>query len=616
MRLPEVTVQSLPRLYSTVNEQCSLAREIIEEELPIRSHGRYTIVEFDEANRDDYLNAMDREPFMSAVFLKNAALSERECRYAFQLKNVTDLDEYKGRIHQSHKARDLADIFTEVFSGEALVESLLVCYHKRFESDQRRQFRRAFEQYVRHVLNNNHLPAYYGADLPGEPDFVVPGPDGHAVIGEVRTINIRDWSNRRMDFLKEAKTNSQYVNTKFVAVVKLTGGADTPDKSVYRDELLTNSPHIDGVFFSDELDALASSVETWGAVKQRDLSQWVTSGNSDDGFDIDALSCHVPRNQQSNVRADGPLPGHQDTQLQLGAYGVGISNVDNWDWVKANDNPEIKNVSYLHTHVSEDELPDLYDTIDQKCVRAGELINEHFIIENHKGIPVIRFDIATRANFESAILDEHEIAVPVFTKLMGLSNRELARRHGDVGSLTALQDREDADGILQTDQIKALLDDIDDELIAPLTMYSVLHTFHVFLEFDQRRHHRNPSEGIMKQLREYGFEVKSGRNRPTDPAIIVRSKDTLKTVMIAVRRTTMLDTGKRLNHFYSQSDVLAREYPDSKFIGIFDIPDVSDRECEDIRREALTGAGDIDAFFFADEIDKVVSQLESWDIRR
>lgn len=89
---------------------------------------------------------------------------------------------------------------------------------------------------------------------------------------------------------------------------------------------------------------------------------------------------------------------------------------------------------------SQEELPDMYEDIDEMVQVADRLLREHFTIERGPE-ERIQFGDATEEDFLGALDADHEVMVALFQKVAGLPDREFERQYGVRGVGSRFRDR-------------------------------------------------------------------------------------------------------------------------------------------------------------------------------
>jgi hypothetical protein len=265
---------------------------------------------------------------------------------------------------------------------------------------------------------------------------------------------------------------------------------------------------------------------------------------------------------------------------------------------------------------SEEELPDLYDDIDEILDSIEENLRTHFRIENGNNEEII-FSEADRADYLECMDSNHNAMVPFFQKIVGLPDREFERQYGISGVGQRLSDRKTS--FVEDETAKKFAEALEELMPSSLSLETVEYTFFKMWEADQRRFYRmRYEENVRDFLEENGYMNFKGNTLPEEPDFVIPDSEPYE-VLGEVRVIQQKDREKRFKEFRSEAAEAAKNFPDAYFIAVANmgayIERVDDRE--DLRnRITKDDESEIDAVFFHDERDKMLNQLEEWDVSR
>lgn len=262
-----------------------------------------------------------------------------------------------------------------------------------------------------------------------------------------------------------------------------------------------------------------------------------------------------------------------------------------------------------------DELPELYEELDQLIEVAERALREHFHISVDHGHERISFHRSTTTNFLGALWDAPEAMVPAFQKVTGLSDREFARLYGErgIGNLKKRKSdfREEEKAILFAN---ALVEHLPREMY----LETFLYTFVKMWENDQRRHYRGHYENYVREyLQERGFANFKGTKLPGEPDFVIPREEPYE-VLGEVRVIQPEDKRKRFREFRDEAEAAAAHFPDARFVALIQTPSyyLRDRR-EELRAEVLgIDPEKIDLVVFHDELGRLISELIEWSITR
>lgn len=270
-------------------------------------------------------------------------------------------------------------------------------------------------------------------------------------------------------------------------------------------------------------------------------------------------------------------------------------------------------INYPRT--SEDELPELYEKLDDLLERIERVLKEYFPTRStDHGVRIV-FNEATSDDYLDAMWADSEAMVPFFQKITGLTDREFDRQFGrrNIGSLegreTDFREEEKAGEFAE-----AL------EVILPSDLYleTLLFTFATMYENDQRRHFRAQYEETVRDyLAEHGYPNFKGNSLPGEPDIVIPDSQPYE-VTGEVRVIQQKDRKKRFKEFGSEARVAKQHFPNANFIVVVNLGQYMENVDRDMLREEILSeaAGPIDAIFFHDELDELVEQLHEWKVTR
>lgn len=271
-------------------------------------------------------------------------------------------------------------------------------------------------------------------------------------------------------------------------------------------------------------------------------------------------------------------------------------------------------VEYPRT--SEEELPELYEELDQMADAIAEVLTTYFPTHEASEGTRIVFDDATPEGYLNAMWADPEVMVPFFQKISGLPDREFERQYGyrNIGSglrgrTTDFRDEEKAITFAEA---------LNDLLPPELYLETLLFTFLTMWENDQRRHYRaRYEENVREYLTEQGYPTFKGNSLPGEPDIVIPESRPYE-VIGEIRVIQQKDKKKRFKEFGSEARVAENNFPDASFVVIANVGRyVTETDREGLRQEIYDeAAGPIDAIFFQDELDDLVDQLAEWKVTR
>lgn len=266
---------------------------------------------------------------------------------------------------------------------------------------------------------------------------------------------------------------------------------------------------------------------------------------------------------------------------------------------------------------SQDELPGMYEDIDEMTTRAERLIRDNFDVKPADGEERIQFDEADTDDYLSLLDSDHEVMVAVFQKVAGLPDREAERQYGitDVGS--RLRDRKSSfEGYDDAEKLAEILEEIMPE---SLSMETMLYTFYKSWEADQRRFYRMRYESeILDFLDENGYPSFKGNALPGEPDFVIPDAEPYE-VIGEVRVIQKKDKEKRFKEFRSEAEEAKDNFGDVYFVAVANLGKqyLSSRDREAVRSEITKdGVSEIDLVVFHDERDMFLDKLAEWGVSK
>lgn len=263
-----------------------------------------------------------------------------------------------------------------------------------------------------------------------------------------------------------------------------------------------------------------------------------------------------------------------------------------------------------------EELPDLYDDLDQLLVEAETVIENHLdVFEDEFGNNIVYFGETDVQAYLDAMWDAPHAVVELFQDITGLSDREFERLYGiaNIGGLKTRKTdfRGETKAIQFAETVKELL---------PAEMYleTVLFTYQTVWQADHRRHYRADYEATVREhLSDNGFSVKKDESLPGQPDFVIPKSEPFG-VVGEVRVVVPRDYDKRFKEFGTEARKAKREFPNAKFVAVANLPLFDIHEHREELREMIHELSEatIHRVVFPDELDELVSQLEEWNVER
>jgi hypothetical protein len=266
---------------------------------------------------------------------------------------------------------------------------------------------------------------------------------------------------------------------------------------------------------------------------------------------------------------------------------------------------------------SEEELPDMYEEIDQMLSIVENQLQTHFEVEDTGSYQRVLFSKADSGDFLAALDENHRVMVPFFQKIVGLPDREFERQYGISGIGQRLSKRKSSfKGYEDAEEFAEILAELTPDSLA---LESVLYTFFKMWEGDQRRFYRmRYEEDIRDFLEENGYPNFKGNKLPGEPDFVIPESNPYD-VIGEVRVIQQKDREKRFKEFRSEAAEGAVNFPEAKFVAVANMGAYIER-CEDreVLRDAITkqDSSEIDAVFFHDEREELLNQLKEWGVTR
>lgn len=265
---------------------------------------------------------------------------------------------------------------------------------------------------------------------------------------------------------------------------------------------------------------------------------------------------------------------------------------------------------------SEEELPDLYDDIDEMLDSIEKNLRTHFRIENGNNEEII-FSEADCDDYLECMDSNHNAMVPFFQKIVGLPDREFERQYGISGVGQRLSGRKTS--FVEDETAEKFAEAVKELMPSSLSMEAVEYTFFKMWEGDQRRFYRmRYEEDIRDFLEENGYTNFKGNTLPGEPDFVIPDSEPYE-VLGEIRVIQQKDREKRFKEFRSEAAEAAKNFPEASFVVVANmgayIERVDDRE--ELRAKITKdGGSEIDAVFFHDERDKMLDQFDEWGVTR
>jgi len=264
---------------------------------------------------------------------------------------------------------------------------------------------------------------------------------------------------------------------------------------------------------------------------------------------------------------------------------------------------------------SSEELPELYDDLDQMVNDAETILRKHFTIAENPNRIV--FGDATAADYMEAIDTNPNVIIAFFQKLAGLPDREFERQYGVQGVGSRLRDRKTSlKGVEDAEEFAEALEQL---MPHSLPLKGVLYAFYKSWEGDQRRFYRMRYESeILDYLCENGYAAWKGNSLPGEPDIVI-PESTPYEVVGEVRVIQRTDKEKRFKEFRSEANEASENFPEAKFVAVANLGKeyLEQRDREEVRAEITkNGTSEIDAVIFHDERDELLGTLDNWGVSK
>lgn len=266
---------------------------------------------------------------------------------------------------------------------------------------------------------------------------------------------------------------------------------------------------------------------------------------------------------------------------------------------------------------SEEELPEMYEDIDDMVLTAEEELRNHFRVTNNNGQKRIQFGEATTEDFLEAIDADHQAMIALFQKIAGLPDREFERQYGVRGVGSRFRDRKTS--LVGVDGAERFAEALDELMPDSLGMETVLYSFYKAWEGDQRRFYRMRYETeFLEFLEENEYQAWKGNSLPGEPDIVIPESDPYE-VIGEIRVIQQKDKQKRFKEFRTEAHEAHDNFDDIKFVVVANLGRqyLEDHGRETVRSEITKdGTSEIDGVFFHDERDEVLNQLEDWGVSK
>lgn len=266
---------------------------------------------------------------------------------------------------------------------------------------------------------------------------------------------------------------------------------------------------------------------------------------------------------------------------------------------------------------SKEELPDMYEDIDEMTQTAEELFREHFKITEHNGDERVQFGDANADIFLEFLDANHEVSVAVAQKITGLPDREFERQYGIGGIGQRLRKRKTT--FHGNDDAEEFAEVLNQIMPDSLSLEALLYTFYKSWEGDQRRFYRMRYEDDIRQfLDENGYSNFKGNSLPGEPDFVIPDADPYE-VIGEVRVIQKTDKEKRFKEFRSEASEAKDNFGDVKFVAVANLGKqyLETRDREDVRAEITkNNTSEIDAVIFHDERGDFIEKLEGWGVSK
>ncbi|NEU56270.1 hypothetical protein [Halorussus sp. MSC15.2] len=265
---------------------------------------------------------------------------------------------------------------------------------------------------------------------------------------------------------------------------------------------------------------------------------------------------------------------------------------------------------------NKDELPDLYEDLDELLEDAENAIKKHFrVAENDEGDEIVYLGDADLQAYLDTMWEAPNPMVELFQDVTGLSDREFERLNGisNIGGLkgrkTDFRDEEKTEEFAE--EVAKLLPD-------ELKLETLLYSYQIVWQADHRRHYRSDyEETIREHLDEAGFPVKKDESLPGQPDFVIPEQRPFD-VVGEVRVIQPRDYDKRFKEFGSEARKAAKEFPDAKFVAVANLPPFDIEERREELRDMIhdLSEAELHQVVFPDELDGLVEQLNDWGVER
>lgn len=256
------------------------------------------------------------------------------------------------------------------------------------------------------------------------------------------------------------------------------------------------------------------------------------------------------------------------------------------------------------------ELPGLYAELDKLLLRVEKTIKK--LPKRFLDKEIIRFGKIGEFELKKLISEDPEMMVKALTRVCGLTVRECSRLFGlkEVYRLCSSKNWIPG-GKDENLFIKIVMDLLPEEMC----LETFLYTFYKMWEGDQRRHYRAKFEKeIRKFFRARGYNCEK-ITKPIEADAAIPPDD--PRVLIQTRVGVIRDLEKRAKEFNSEFTHTTREFPDARFVVIYNIPPHELGRRDEFRQKILgrrIGRRSYDAVFFQDELELALQRFKEWRI--
>lgn len=262
---------------------------------------------------------------------------------------------------------------------------------------------------------------------------------------------------------------------------------------------------------------------------------------------------------------------------------------------------------------NDEELPQLYDDLDERLETAEAVLRDHFPIETTGRHEEVVLSGVSETTYLDAMWDEPAVMVELFQNVTGLSDREFERLsgHANIGGL-----KERKTDFTDEEKAEAFASAVREQLPESMYLETLLFTYQTVWQADHRRHYRRQyEETVREMLRDAGFGVIKDESLPGKPDFVVPAEPPF-TAVGEVRVVVPRDYDKRFKEFGSEARKASESFPEAKFVAVANIPayELDERRAELRAMVHDLAEAEIDAVVFQDEIDELVAKFERWNV--